>query len=211
MMRAFKRLSIVAAACLVMAVPAFAQTAGDPPAFVAKLLTQLEQNGWSPQASKALANAAARLDWSGTKAADPQAVALGLAYGAKQNASLSPTAQAEIALKLALGSVQMQQAGMGQQAVAVAALSAVRDSLPDLQTAIANHSPGSGVGNIVGKAVSTAVRNQIQASVGPQINSHASVGRGMSARGEGAAAGAGGSAPASTPGAPSGTPGAQAR
>lgn len=174
-----RRLSVIAALTLAIALPGFAQTAAGTPSFVGKLLTQLEQDGWSPAASQALANAAARLNWNGTNGADPQAVAFALQYSATHGAALPATVRAQLALRLALGSVEMQQAGMDRQSIAVAALSAVRASLADLQAGNANQTAGNGVGNVIGKAVSNAVRNQIQASVRSQMRSHASVGRGQ--------------------------------
>lgn len=177
--RAFRRLSAIVALAVATSLPSFAQTVPGSPAFVGKLLVQLRQDGWSPAASQALAQAAEKLNWNGTNGADPEVVALALEFGAKQDSSLPATIQARLALELAVSSVEMEQAGMGQRSVAIAALNAVRYSMPDLQSAVAGHTPGTGVGDIIGKAVSTAVRNQIQASLGPQANGHAAAGQGV--------------------------------
>jgi hypothetical protein len=202
------RLSAIAVLFLAVALPGFGQTTQSAAAFVAKLVTQLEQDGWNVAASTALADAASRLDWGGTTGADPQAVALALEFGTERSTALTPIVQAQVALQLALSSVKMEKAGMNRQSVAIAALNAVRDSLPDLQTAIANHAPGSGVGNLMGKAVSTAVRNQIRSSVGPQISAHASVGQGMTPKGSGGSYGpsSGMSGTPGSPGTSTGTP-----
>lgn len=198
-----KRIGVLVAILLSITVSGFAQTSSDtPPAFVTKLLGQLQQDGWSSAASAALANAASRLNWSGTNAADPQVVAVALEYGAHQDTALPPTTQAQVALELALSSVQMEQTGMSRQSAAVAALTAVRSSLSNLQAAIADHTSGNTIGDIIGSAVSSAVRNQVQNSVAPQIGSHSSVGQGLTANGSGSPYGP----PSTTPGPPSGTP-----
>lgn len=201
-----KRFGATAFALLAITMSSFAQSASGNTAFVTKLLVQLQQDGWSPAASAALGNAASRLDWSGTDNADPQVVALALEYGASHDAALTATAQAQIALQLALSSVEMEKSGLSQQSAAVAALTALQSSLAELQAAIANHTPGSGVGDIIGKAVSNAVRDQVQSSIGPQINAHSSVGQGLAPNAGGSSYGP----PSGAPGASSGNLGGSA-
>jgi len=156
---------LLIAAGVLAASASLAQAQASGPAFVPGLLAQLAKDGWSAQATTALSNAAAELDWSGTQGANPSVVALALESGKSQDQGLQPAAEAQLALQLALhlalSTAQMQAAGLDSHETAAAALTAVQASLADIQAWFAGGRQGN-LGEIIRTDVSRAVRHQMQ-------------------------------------------------
>ena len=154
-------MALLIAAGVLAASASLAQAQTTGPAFVPELLAQLAKDGWNVQATTALSNAAAKLDWSGTLGANPSVVALALESGKSQDQGLQPTAEAQLALQIALSTTQMQAAGLDSHDTAAAALTAVQGSLSDIQAWFAGGRQGN-LGEIIRTDVSQAVSHQVQ-------------------------------------------------
>ncbi len=198
-MRSWKDLAVMLAAVILVAgaVPAVSAQSGDP-AVVPALVAQLAADGWSPQETQALSDAASGLDWSGTRGVNPQVVAIGLELAKSQDGSLTAGTQAELALQLALSTARLSAAGLDDHATAAAALAGVQAAISDIHTWIANGRQGN-LGEIIRKNVAKAVHGQLHDAA---MTQSAADGQGFD-RGEGNAPitppGQGGSFPPQNP------------
>lgn len=125
-----------------------------------RLSAQLTAAGWSGTDISNFIESASNLDWSGAVTADPEVVALALEFAAQRNDINDPQLQAELALQIALAAVQMHEAGMTGQQVAVAAINAVQMVKSEMNPRGTSESgpPGQLVRTNVQSAINNAAR-----------------------------------------------------
>jgi len=134
----------------------FAQETAETPPFVDELTALLESRGWSEEEVFNLAEAAKELEWEQAEGADPEVVALALELGKKQEATMEPLEQAQLALELALTAVEMESLGYNERVVARAALNGVRDIVSDIK----NWKQTGKQGNL-GELIRNRLRNEV--------------------------------------------------
>lgn len=137
-------------------------------AFVSRLAGELREQGWSSEALEELVAAATQLGWQGTEQAPAEVVALALSYSSEAEDEISGLEQAQLALELAQTAIAMQDAGLDERRVAVAALEGTRSMLAQIQ----QWQRGEGseeFGLRIRSTVREAVLAQVRASAGERI------------------------------------------
>ena len=124
-----KNLWIVVVALVVLSAAAWAQEG-----FTARLEVALRQLGWNADQAGAVVRQQA--EWRLAEQADPQAVALALAYADTQ-AEIGPQEQARLAVQAALMLQEMDGLGIEQRVAVRTMLRATRQVMADLQAGAA--------------------------------------------------------------------------
>jgi len=117
---------------LLAGAPAWSQEQEQKPEFVSELLALLAEEGWTAEQVRALATQNA--DWEKAEGADPEVAALALELAVSEDGEMEPMEQALLAISVAEAAIQMEAMGIGEMAIALAALEGVRDILNDVKS-----------------------------------------------------------------------------
>jgi hypothetical protein len=145
-------------------IPILGKETGDTPPFVDKLSGLLESRGWSTEEIASIIEASKTLNWERAEGADPEVVALALELGKREESGMEPLEQAELALQLALTTMEMKSLGYEERAVARAALNGVRNVLRE----IIRWREGGKEGNL-GELIRNRLRNEVRSACYLQV------------------------------------------
>ena len=107
-----------------------------PRTFIEELVVQLRERDWSEEDVHAVAEQARELSWEGTEHADAELIAYALTYELRHGVSLDTSVglnRAQVALELALLSMEMEALGYSRQNIARTAVDGVRNVLEQVQ------------------------------------------------------------------------------
>ena len=137
--------------------------------FIDQLVSELESEGWSSEEIEELKEDLSGLSWEEAGSASAEVVALALSYFKEAGAEVIGLECAQLALELAYNTIAMDEAGLEERKIAMAALEGTRNMLGEIEDY-----RETGNSEELGQIIRNRVREAVMARVKAQIGEHAS-------------------------------------